>query len=74
MSTTFYVVMQKRRDGKVYADLHKTDGSFFLDKDEANRVRESDPIYREHFHVVELVAMTVDDWNELMKEANGGKT
>ena len=68
MSRTFYVIMQKRRDGKVYADLHKTDGSFFLDKDEANRVRESDPIYREHFHVVELVAMTVEEWNKLMKE------
>ena len=68
MSHTFYVIMQKRKDGGVYADLHKTDGSFFLDKDEANRVRESDPIYREHFHVVELVAMTVEEWFDLIGE------
>ena len=68
MSHTFYVIMQKRRAGKVPAALHKTDGSFFLDKDEANRVRESDPIYKEFFHVVELVAMTVEEWFDLIGE------
>lgn len=67
MSTTFYVVMQKRKDGKVYADLHKTDQLLYLDEQEALRVWATDPVYRQHFHVVELVAMTAGDWNELMK-------
>ena len=68
MSTTFYVIMQKRRDGRVYADLHKTDGRFYLTPEEAKRALENDPIYKEFFHVVELVAMTVEEWDELTKE------
>ena len=68
MSTTFYVIMQKRRDGKVYADLHKTDQHFYLDEQEALRAWAKDPVYRQHFHVVELVAVTVGEWDELTKE------
>ena len=68
MSTTFYVIMQRRRDGLIYTDLHKTDGRFYLTPEEAQRALENDSIYKEFFHVVELVAMTVEDWNELTKE------
>ena len=74
MSHTFYVIMQKRKDGKVYADLHKTNHTFYLTEEEAQHALESDPLYREHYHVVELVAMTFEDWDELMKEAYGDKT
>ena len=74
MSTTFYVIMLKRKDGKVYADLHKTDGTFYLTEEDARRAWENDPRSPEHFHVVELVAMTVEDWNELMKEDNHDQT
>ena len=73
MSTTFYVIMQKRRDGKVYADLHKTDHIIYLTPEDAQWALEKDTPNPEYFHVVELVAMTVDDWNELMEEANGGQ-
>ena len=68
MSTTFYVIMQKRKDGKVYADLHKTDQRFYLTLEDAEWALEKDTPNPEFFHVVELVAMTVEDWNELMKE------
>ena len=67
MSYTFYVIMQKRTDGKVYADLHKTDGQFYLTEEEVELALKHHP-EANHFHVVELVAMTVEDWNELMKE------
>ena len=46
----------------MYADLHKTDGRFYLTPEEAKRALENDPIYEEFFHVVELVAMTVEEW------------
>lgn len=68
MSTTFYAIMQKRRDGMVYADLHKTDHRFYLTPEDAQWALEKDTANPEYFHVVELVAMTVEDWNELMKE------
>lgn len=68
MSTTFYVIMQKRRDGKVYADLHKTEGRFYLTPEDAQRALEKDTPNPEFFHIVELVAMTEEDWDELMKD------
>lgn len=68
MSTTFYVIMQKRRDGMVYADLHKTDHRFYLTPEDAQAAIDADPELASHRRVVELVAMTVEDWNELIKE------
>ena len=68
MSTTFYVIMQKRKDGKVYADLHKTDGRFYLTEGEAKRALRTDTPNPEYFHVVELIAMTVQDWDELLRD------
>lgn len=68
MSMTFYVVMQKRKDKLIYADLHKTDGRFYLTPEEAQQALETDKPNLQYFHVVELVAMTVEDWSELMKE------
>ena len=73
MSHTFYVIMQKRKDGKVYADLHKTDGRFYLTEEEAELALKHHP-EANHFHVVELVAETFEDWDALMKEDYGDKT
>lgn len=35
MAFEFYVNMQKRKDGKVYADLHKTDHTIYFTPEEA---------------------------------------
>ena len=54
----FYVCMQKRKDGKIYPDLHKTDGSFYLTREEAEEALEEDE-YKMFKHVVELEANLV---------------
>ncbi len=53
---TFYVNMQKRGDGKVYADLHKSDRRIYLSRDEAQTAIDADPEMKPYRHVVELVA------------------
>lgn len=58
MSTTFFVVMQKRGDGKVYADLHKCLPELFLTAEDAQQALDADPLLAPHRHVVEMVAMT----------------
>lgn len=71
MATSFYVVMQKRGDGRIYADLHKTTEKIFFFEEDAKR--EIDNMYesiRNSFHVVELVAMTMDDFNEYTREVS----
>ncbi len=54
----FYVVMQKRRDGKVYADLHKTNGKVYLDKRDALQAWRALGEMSSYTHVVELFAVT----------------
>jgi hypothetical protein len=54
--TEFFVVMVKREDGEVYADLHKTDGKFYLVEEEARRALEDRGRIAKHFHVVRLYA------------------
>ena len=54
----FYVCMQKRKDGKIYPDLHKTGGRFYLTKEEAEKALHEDE-YGEFKHVVELEANLV---------------
>jgi len=66
---TFFVNMQKRKDGKVYADLHKTDGRIYFSAKEAQRVIQANQeIGLQHRHVVEMVAMTMEDYEEQSKE------
>jgi len=48
--TEFFVVMVKRSDGKIYADLHKTDGIIYLSR------KAAEANVKPHFHVVRLVA------------------
>jgi hypothetical protein len=67
MATTFWVVMQKRIGDKVYADLHKTDEKIYLTREEAGEAWVNMNL-ASFFHVVELVALTLEEWEEL-----GGK-
>ena len=57
----FYVIMLKRQDGEVYADLHKTDMKIYLDYEDAVKGLESLEICREHLHIVKMVAYLNDD-------------
>lgn len=67
MAQSFYVIMQKRGDGKVYADLHKTTEKIYFFKEEAERDLEAMDVLAPHFHIVELVAETVQDWESYVR-------
>lgn len=56
----FYVNMQKRGDGKVYADLHKTDERIYFTREEAQAAIDADPTLAPYRHVVEMVAQVYD--------------
>lgn len=73
MATEFYVVMVKRKAGKVYADLHKTDGKMYLIEDDANKALEAMGDIAQHYHVVPLVAMTVDEYQKADTIQESGK-
>lgn len=57
----FYVNMQKRADGKVYSDLHKTDEKIYFTPQEAQAVIDADQELKKYRHVVKLIAMTEED-------------
>jgi hypothetical protein len=52
----FYVVMQKRGDGCVYADLHKTDELLYLVREDADAALVAKGELAKHFHVVPMLA------------------
>lgn len=52
----FFVNMQKRGDGKVYADLHKTDHRIYFTQEEAQAAIDADPELARYRHVVKLIA------------------
>jgi hypothetical protein len=58
--TEFYVIMLKRQDGKVYADLHKTTEKIYLTYDDAekelNDALYGDYFYKNYYHIVRLIA------------------
>lgn len=51
----FWVVMQKRNDGCVYADLHKTDGIMYLEFKDAIVALNKHP-QKECYHIVKMIA------------------
>ena len=57
----FFVNMQKRGDGKVYVDLHKTDHGLYLTAEEAQAAIDLYPELAQHRHVVRLIAEMPDD-------------
>lgn len=66
MAYQFFVNMQKRGDGKVYADLHKTDQAIYFSEEDAQAAIDKDPSLSPHRHVVEMVAMTAQEYDELV--------
>jgi len=48
--------MHKRQDGKVYADLHKTNQIIYLTKEDAEEDLNYDDHYKKYYHVVKLIA------------------
>ena len=62
MSYEFFTIMLKRPDGKVYADLHKTDGRIYFLKEKAELELVKLGELARNFHVVRLVALTIDEW------------
>jgi hypothetical protein len=65
VATEFYVIMQKRGDGKVYTDLHKTDEHMYLVESDAEAALVAKGDLAVHFHVVPMVAMLKEDWQRL---------
>lgn len=56
----FYVNMQKRRDGRIYPDLHKTDEKIYFTPEDAQAAIDSDPALAPQRHVVAMVAQVYD--------------
>jgi hypothetical protein len=54
--TEFYVIMLKRQDGKVYADLHKTNQHIYLTIEDAEDEFNNSEHYKQYCHIVKLIA------------------
>ena len=65
MAQSFFVNMSKRKDGKVYADLHKADGRIYFEREVAEQGLSQD-IWQANKHTVELVALTREEYDELV--------
>ena len=63
MAYEFFVVMQKRSDGKVYADLHKTDERMYLIEEEADAALSAMGDIAKHFHKIKMVDVLADVWH-----------
>lgn len=61
MAHLFYTVMQKRVDGKIYPDVHKTDERIYLIREDAELALANMSLGA-YFHVVPLVAMSEEDF------------
>ena len=60
--TEFFVIMQKRDDGKVYADLHKSCETVYLTKEDAEVAYDRETTgFRNSFHIVRLIAYTEEE-------------
>lgn len=55
MSFLIYVNMQKRGDGEVYTDMHKTDGRIYFTPEDAQRAIDAVPELAKHRHVVPIL-------------------
>lgn len=52
--------MLKRQDGKVYADLHKTNQKIYLEYEDALEDLNSTDHFKEYYHIVKMIA-TLDE-------------
>jgi hypothetical protein len=58
--TNFWVIMLKRLDGEVYADLHKTNMKIYLEYEDAEKELNSWEMCKEYVRIVKLIA-TLDE-------------
>jgi hypothetical protein len=68
--TEFYVIMLKRQDGKVYADLHKATEKIYLTYEDAEKELNEGESYEGYFHkdyhhIVRLIACLPETLDEL---------
>ena len=66
--TDFYVIMLKRQDGKVYADLHKANQHIYLTIEDAEDEFNKSEHYKQYCHIVKLIASLEDEIKELESE------
>jgi hypothetical protein len=67
--TEFFVIMRKRDDGKVYADLHKSIDKMYLTEQDAREAFQDEvkwDLWRA-FHIVRLFACTEEEMAEVNK-------
>lgn len=64
MAYEVYVIMQKRKDGIIYSDMHKTTEKFYFDYQEAERDRVKDEILLNYFHTVKIICCLEKEYNE----------
>lgn len=64
MAYEFFVIMLKRSDGKIYADLHKTDEKIYLIEDEADVALKQMGDMARYFHKVRMVGILASEWEE----------
>ena len=64
----FWVIMQKRRDGEVYADLHKTNQIiYFTYEDALKDFNDDDPDFKGYYHIVKMIArLDEEEPNEVL--------
>jgi hypothetical protein len=70
--TEFFVIMLKRQDGKVYADLHKTNEVIYLTIEDAYEEWNNTEHYKKYFHIVKLIACLPETLDELAQEHSTG--
>jgi len=63
--TEFYVIMLKRQDGKVYADLHKTNQNIYLTIEDAYEEWYNNEHYKQYYHIVKLIACLDEELKEI---------
>lgn len=65
MAYEFFVLMQRRKDGKQYADLHKTTEEMFLLEADADRALAGMGSMADHFDKAKMVAVLESEWREI---------
>ena len=66
--TEFYVIMLKRQDGKVYADLHKTNQHIYFTIEDAEDEFNNSEHYKKYCHIVKLIACLDEELKQFDKE------
>ena len=72
MSFLIYTNMLKRGDGRLYADMHKTDGVVYFTPEEAQAAIDADPELARYRHVVPIecdIEGTAPRLRDLLDEA-----